>query len=108
MTTFDDRESQFEAEFAHDAALQFKVHARRDKLVGLWAAKILGLEGAQAEAFAKEVVIADLEEPGDEDVFRKLRGALNEAPRPVSDEEIRTQMADLMGEAKRQIREAIE
>ena len=73
MTTFDKREEGFEKQFARDEALKFKASARRNKLLGLWAAEKLGLSGAQAEAYAKEVVMADFEEPGDNDVFRKIR-----------------------------------
>ena len=73
MTTFDKREDGFEKKFAHDEELQFKASARRNKLVGLWAADKFGLTGAAAEAYAKEVVMADFEEAGDNDVFRKIR-----------------------------------
>ncbi len=72
MTTFDDRENAYEAKFAHDAETEFKVAARRDKLVGLWAAEKLGLDAVEAETYAKQVILSDLEEPGDEDVIRKL------------------------------------
>ncbi len=72
MTTFDERENASEARFAHDAEMQFKVAARRDKLVGLWAAEKLGLAGLEADAYARQVILSDLEEPGDEDVIRKL------------------------------------
>src|SRR5215510_805602 len=73
MTTFDKREEGFEKQFAHDEELRFKANARRNKLLGLWAAGKLGMAGADAEAYAKEVVVADLEEAGDDDVFRKIR-----------------------------------
>src|SRR5471032_3419397 len=73
MTTFDKREEGFEKKFAHDEELLFKASARRNKLLGLWAAEKLGLSGPAAEAYAKEVVMADFEEPGDQDVFRKIR-----------------------------------
>ncbi len=73
MTTFDKREEGFEKKFAHDEELKFKAAARRNKLLGLWAAEKLGLTGAAVDAYAKEVVVADFEEAGDEDVFRKLR-----------------------------------
>lgn len=72
MTTFDDRKDAFENKFAHDAELQFRVAARRDKLVGLWAAEKLGHAGEAADAYAKSVILSDLEEAGDEDVVRKL------------------------------------
>ena len=73
MTTFDKREDGFEKKFAHDEELQFKASARRNKMLGLWAAEKLGLSGADAEAYGKDVVMADFEEPGDHDVFRKIR-----------------------------------
>ena len=107
MTTFDDREDKFEKQFAHDQALQFKVDARRNKLLGLWAAELLGHQGAEAEDYAGTVVLADLEEPGDEDVFRKLRGDLDKAMKPVSDETIREKMAALLAVAKQQVREGV-
>ena len=72
MTTFDKREEGFEKKFAHDEELRFKANARRNKLLGHWAAEKLGLTGADAEAYAKEVVMADFEEAGDDDVFRKV------------------------------------
>ena len=73
MTTFDRREEAFERKFAVDEELLFKAHARRDKMLGLWAAGKLGLSGAEAEAYARDLVAADLEEPGDADVLRKLK-----------------------------------
>ncbi|MGP9821851.1 DUF1476 domain-containing protein [Salinarimonas sp. NSM] len=100
MTTFDDRESAFENKFAHDEELRFKAIARRDRLVGLWAAEKLGKSGAEATAYAEAVVKADLAEPGDEDVFRKLRADL---PADVSDAEIRKQMLDLLARAVHEI-----
>ena len=104
MTTFDDRENRFESEFAHDQDLKFRVEARRDKLVGAWAAEKLGLTGAEAEEYAKEVVRADLEEAGDEDVFRKLRADLDTAREEVTDLEIRTKMSECLEEAMNQVR----
>ena len=74
MTTFDKREDAFESKFAHDAELQFKAEARRNKLLGLWAAALLGKTGDDAEEYAKTVVAADLDHAGHEDVFRKIRG----------------------------------
>ena len=73
MTTFDKREEAFEKKFAHDEELRFKATARRNKLLGLWAAEKLGISGAAADAYAKEVVTADFEEAGDDDVFRKVK-----------------------------------
>ena len=76
MTTFEDREKGFEAKFKHDQELRFKVGARRNRLLGLWAAERLGLKGAEAEAYAKQVVMADFEKPGDDDVIDKVVGDL--------------------------------
>src|ERR1700750_304411 len=73
MTTFDKREEGFEKKFAHDEELRFKAEARRNKTLGLWAAEKLGLSGAAADAYAKEVVVADFDAPGDNDVFEKVR-----------------------------------
>ena len=103
MTQFNDREKAFESKFAHDAEMEFKVQSRRDKLVGLWAAELMGLSGADAEAYAKEVVLADLEEAGDEDVFRKLRGDLDARAVKVSDAQIREQMVTTMAQARAQL-----
>lgn len=105
MTTFDDRENRFEAEFAHDADLRFRVEARRNKLLGHWAAEKLGLRGEEAEAYARAVVKADFQEAGDEDVYRKLRGDLNAAREAVSDEQIRTQMHAMLSLAMQQIKD---
>lgn len=103
MTTFDDREDKFEKRFAHDATLKFKAEARRNKMLGLWAAELLGKSGADAEAYAKEVVIADLEEAGDEDVFRKIRGDFDKAGIEQSDHQIRRHMEEMLAQAIQQI-----
>ena len=79
MSTFDDRERAEEARYALDQETQFKVMARRNKLLGLWAADLMGLTGSDAEAYAKTVVLSDLEEPGDDDVFRKVRADFDTA-----------------------------
>lgn len=100
MTTFDERENAFENKFAHDEDLRFKVAARRNKLVGLWAAGLLGKSGADAEAYAKSVVIADMEEAGDEDVVRKLSADLGVQ---ADEAAIRAKLEDCGIEAKRQI-----
>ncbi|OYU34230.1 DUF1476 domain-containing protein [Novosphingobium sp. PASSN1] len=105
MTTFNDRENAFENQFAHDAELQFKVAARRDKLVGLWAAAKLGLEGDAAADYAKSIVLADLEEAGDEDVVRKLVADL--ADDGVTEADIRAALAEQAAEARRQIMESL-
>ena len=101
MTSFDNRKDAAEKKFAHDAELEFKAGARRNKLAGLWAAEQKGLSGAEADAYAKSVVMADFEEAGDEDVFRKLRGDL---PASVSDHVIRRTMDELMAKAIEQIK----
>ncbi|MEM9795506.1 MAG: DUF1476 domain-containing protein [Pseudomonadota bacterium] len=99
-SSFDDRKKSFENKFAHDAELQFKVEARRNRLLGEWAGEILGKAGEEKAAYAKEVVKADFEEAGDEDVFRKVAGDLGEK---VPEAEIRAKMAALRDEAKRQV-----
>ncbi|WP_298848454.1 DUF1476 domain-containing protein [uncultured Ruegeria sp.] len=100
MTTFDERENAFEAKFAHDEEMQFKAQARCNKLLGLWAAEKLGKSGADAEEYAKTVVISDFEEAGHEDVVRKVSGDLGSLS---SDDEIRAKMAELLPEAKAQV-----
>ena len=99
MTTFDKREEGFEKQFAHNEELRFKANARRNKLLGLWAAAKLGMAGAEADAYAKEVVIADLEEAGDDDVFRKLRRDFDAKGVSESDHQIRRTMDELMATA---------
>src|SRR5436190_24202990 len=104
MTTFDKREEGFEKQFAHDAELRFKANARRNKLLGLWAAQKLGITGAEADAYAKEVIVADLEEAGDDDVFRKIRKDLDAKGVKESDHQIRSTMDELMAQAVAQIK----
>jgi hypothetical protein len=99
MTTFDKREEGFEKKFAHDEELKFKAEARRNKLVGLWAAEKLGITGAEAEAYAKSVVTADFDEPGDNDVFRKLRKDFDDKKVAMSDADIRRKMDELLSKA---------
>ena len=103
MTGIDDRGEAFENKFAHDEALQFKAMARRNKLLGVWAAEKLGLSDDEAVEYAKSVVRSDFEEPGEEDVYRKLKGDFEEAGTDVSEAEIRAAMSDLMGQAQEQI-----
>ena len=103
MSTFDDRERAEEAKYAHDSALNFKVMNRRNKLLGLWAADLMNLSGSEADAYAKTVVMADLEEPGDEDVFRKVRGDFDAKGVDRSDARIRELMAELLAIAREQI-----
>jgi hypothetical protein len=100
MTTFDKREEGFEKKFAHDEELKFKATARRNRLLGLWAAAVLGKTGADADAYSKEVVAADFEEAGDDDVVRKVAKDL---AGKASEPEIRSKMQELLAEAVKQI-----
>lgn len=100
MTTFDDRENAFEAKFAHDSEMQFRAEARRNKLVGLWAADLLGKSGDAALAYAMEVVEADFEEAGDEDVVRKVVADL---AGKASADEVRAKLREMMPVAKAQL-----
>ncbi len=103
MTTFDKRQEGFEKKFAHDEELRFKATARRNKLLGLWAAEKMGLTGAEADAYAKEVVAADFEEAGDEDVFRKIRADFDARKVAQSDHQIRRTMEELLLTAMEQV-----
>ena len=104
MTTFDKREDAFESKFAHDAELQFRARARRNKLLGLWAASLLDKTGAAADDYAKTVVASDLEHAGHEDVFRKIREDFDAAGVNQSDHQIRRTMDELMAKAIEQVR----
>jgi len=101
--SFDDRERAEEAKYALDQETQFKVMARRNKLLGLWAADLLGLTGSDAEAYAKTVVLSDLEEAGDDDVFRKVRADFDAKGVDRSDNRIREHMAELLPVAREQV-----
>jgi hypothetical protein len=103
MTNFEEREKGFERKFAHDEELKFKATARRNKLLGLWAAEKLGLTGDEAQSYAREVIKVDLAEPGEEDVFRKLRADFDAKGVTESDHQIRRMMGELMGEAVLQL-----
>jgi len=103
MTQFDNREKAFESKYAHDQELQFKVMARRNKLLGLWAAGEMGLTGDAAAQYAIEVVKSDFQEAGDEDVYRKVRADLDAKQVDVSEHRLRKEMEDLMAVAKHQI-----
>jgi hypothetical protein len=103
MTSFEDREKGFERKFAHDEELRFKATARRNKLLGLWAASVMGITGDAAQAYAREVIKADLEQPGEEDVFRKIRKDFDAKGVQQSDHQIRRKMSELMGESVAQI-----
>jgi hypothetical protein len=104
MTTFDKREEGFEKQFAHDEELRFKAHARRNRLLGQWAAEKLGLTGEEAAAYAKEVVMSDFEEAGDHDVFKKVRKDFDAKGVAQSDHQIRRTMDELMEKAIAAIR----
>ncbi len=104
MSTFDKREEGFEKKFAHDEELQFKANARRNKLLGLWAAEKLGLAGDAANAYAKEVVMSDFEESGDHDVFKKVRADLDAKGVTQPDQDIRRMMDELMAKAIAEIK----
>jgi hypothetical protein len=99
----DDREKGFERKFAFDEELRFKATARRNKLFGLWVAEKLGKIGADAEAYAKSVVIADLAEAGDQDIIRKVRADLAGAGMELSEGELKVRLIDLMAEAVGQV-----
>jgi hypothetical protein len=107
MTTFDERESSFEAKFKHDKELQFKVNARRNKLLGLWAANLLGIHGADAETYAKEVVKSDFATPGDHDVLHKVLGDFHAKKVEMSEHRLRKQMDDLMRIATEQVQHEV-
>jgi hypothetical protein len=108
MTDFNDREKAFEAKFARDEEIQFKITARRNRLVGEWAAEKMGLTPEETDSYAKEVVAADFEEAGDEDVIRKLLGDLTSAEVDIDDAGIRTALGEKMVEARRQFIEQAE
>lgn len=103
MSEFDKRKKGFEEKFAHDEELRFKANARRNKLLGLWAAEKMGISGPDAEAYAREVVLADFEEAGDQDVFRKIRKDFDDKGVDQSDHQIRRTMDELMALAVDQI-----
>jgi hypothetical protein len=106
MDSFDRRKEGFEKKFAHDEELRFKATARRNRLLGMWAAEKLGLSGADAEAYAKEVVVSDLESPGEDDIFLKIRKDFDAKGVKQSDHQIRRTMEELMARAIDQVRTA--
>jgi hypothetical protein len=108
MTNFQDREKAFENKFAHDQETQFKVTARRNRLTGEWAARLMGLTAEETDAYAKEVVAADFEEAGDDDVIRKLLGDLTSAGVEANDAMIRAALDTNMVEARRQFIETMD
>jgi hypothetical protein len=103
MSTFDKREEGFEQKFAHDEELRFKAHARRNKLVGLWAAEKLGLTGAAAESYAGDIVTIDLDKPGSDGAFNKLRKDFDAGGVAQSDHQIRRTMEEAMAKAVAEI-----
>ncbi len=103
MSGFDDRKKGQEAKFAHDAELRFKAEARRNKLLGLWAAEQMGMSEAKAKEYAAEVVAADFAEAGDEDVFRKVASDFKAKGASVSEEMLRKKMAELVTVAREQV-----
>lgn len=107
MSGMDERGDAFEKKFAHDEALQFKAEARRNKLLGLWAAELLGKSGDDAQEYAKEVIRADFEEAGDEDVFRKIRADFDTASIDQSDHQVRKAMEEMMAKAIDQIKNEV-
>ena len=103
MSTFDEREKGFEQKYKHDQEVQFKVNARRNKLLGLWAAQEMGITGAAADAYAKEVVQADFEKPGDSDVIAKVLKDLQAKGKAMTEGQLRKQLDSLLAIAKEQI-----
>ncbi|WOF74472.1 DUF1476 domain-containing protein [Parvibaculaceae bacterium PLY_AMNH_Bact1] len=103
MSGFDKREEGFESKFAHDADLRFKAEARRNKLVGAWAAELMGLSGDEAEAYGKDLVKEDLKEAGDDDVFRKIRADFDAKGIEQSDHQIRRTMDEMLAKAVEEI-----
>ncbi len=107
MTSFDEREKAFETKFAHDQELQFRIAARRNKLLGLWAAEKMGLTAEESDAYAKSVVQADFEEAGDDDVVRKVLGDLTSAGVEADDAMVRAALDDKAVEARRQFIDSV-
>ena len=108
MTTFDERERAFEAKFAHDQEMIFKIHARRDKLLGAWAAAKMGLSPAETDAYCRDLVHTDFEMVGDTDITKRLLGDLTAAGVEIGEAEIRTEIDLKTVQARRQLIEAME
>jgi len=106
MSTFDERERAFETKYARDEEMQFRVTARRNRLLGEWAARLMGLTQVESESYAKDVVRADFEEAGDEDVIRKLLGDLTSAGVDCDEAKIREALQHKTVEARRQLMES--
>ena len=107
MTTFDDREQAFENKFAHDQDLEFRATARRNRMLGLWAAGLMGLEGAHLEDYAQAVVKSEVDQPGDEDVLRKVWKDLSASGAKVTEGAVLAKMQELMAVARDQIKSGI-
>jgi hypothetical protein len=103
MATFDDREKGFEQKYKHDKELEFKINARRNKLLGLWAAQELGIPAGEREAYAKSVVMADFEKPGDDDVVQKILTDFKQKGVALSEHQLRKQMTALRDAARQQV-----
>jgi len=101
MSSFDEREKSFEKKFVHDEELEFKINAKRNKLLGLWAAEKLGKKDSEKDLYIQEVIKSDFLEPGDEDVFKKIYNDFEKASLSISENEIRQQMKDLLERAKK-------
>ena len=108
MTTFDERERAFEAKFARDQEMQFRIHARRDRLLGLWAAERMGLTDVEAETYARELIRSDFETISDDDIVRKLMGDLTGAGIEIEESEIRSRIEEKTIAARRQLIETME
>jgi len=103
MATFDDRQKGYEQKYKHDKELEFKINARRNKLLGLWAAKEMGIPDGEADAYAKTVVLADFEKPGDDDVVEKVIGDFKQKGIEISEHRVRKHMTDLLAIAREQV-----
>ena len=108
MTTFDERERAFEAKFARDQEMQFRIHARRDRLLGLWAAERMGLTDVEAETYAKELIRSDFETITDDDIVRRLLGDLTSAGVDIEESEIRSRIEEKTVKARRQLIEMMD
>lgn len=108
MTTFDERERAFEAKFARDQEMQFKIHARRDRLLGQWAAERMGLTEAEADSYARDLIRSDFETVSDEDIVRRLMGDLISAGVEVDEQEVRAKIDEKTIKARRQLIEMME
>ncbi len=103
MTTFDDREKAFEQKYKHDQDMLFRIQNRRNKLLGIWAAELMGMTGAEAESYVKDVIMSDMEKPGDEDVHDKVYADLHEKNIDLSDHRLRKKMDELLQDAHDQV-----